>query len=333
MLEADIRVTQGGFVLDAQFRAPADVVTALFGPSGAGKSTLLAALAGLKKLDAGRIALMGRVCAGEGVHVPAHQRGFGLVFQDARLFPNLSARQNILYAARRAPAGGARLEQLAEFFDITALLDRPVGNFSGGEKSRVALARALASHPDYLLLDEPFAALDGARRRSFIAVLLAAHREYRLPMMVVTHNIDDAAALASHMVALAGGRVAAQGAFAAVAQSREFQALLDRHDIGALLSPGGDTQTAHGYWLRADQVLLAGEKPRSISARNILEGQVSSVAVEDEGSVLVGLATQAGAVLARVTADAARELSLTPGKPAFALAKAHAFGQAGPLAL
>jgi molybdate transport system ATP-binding protein len=327
-LEADIRLRQGGFVLDARFTAPADGVTALFGPSGAGKSTVLAALAGLKKLEGGRIALMGRVCADAGLHVPPHERGFGLVFQEARLFPHLTIRQNIAYAASRAPQSKLALAEVAEFFDIATLLDRPVHNLSGGEKSRVALARALVSLPNYLLLDEPFAALDGARRRAFIEVLQAAHHRFRIPMMVVTHNIDDAAALASHIVALAGGRVVAEGAFAQVAQESGFQALLDRHDIGAVLAAGAlrsaQNSQPTGYWLRADHVLLAARRPEAISARNILEGRVAAMRDEAEGAVLVTLETGTGPVLARVTGEAVRELDLAPGKPAWALVKAHA---------
>jgi len=325
-LEAHVRLRQGGFVLDARFGAPAGV-TALFGPSGSGKSTLLAALAGLKKLDAGRIALNGRMCADTGMHVPPHQRGFGLVFQEARLFPHLTIRQNIAYAARRAPQSRLRLEEVAEFFDIASLLDRPVNNLSGGEKSRAALARALVSWPDFLLLDEPFAALDGARRRNFIEILLATHHRFKIPMLVVTHNIDDAAALASHMVAIEKGRVVAEGAFASVAQAPAFQALLDRRDIGAVLATdalrSAGTVRPAGYWLRADHVLLAAERPAAVSARNILEGRVTAMGMEADGAVLVTLETKAGPVLARVTDEAVRDLALASGKTAWALVKAH----------
>jgi molybdate transport system ATP-binding protein len=327
-LEADIRLRQGDFTLAANFSAPGDGITALFGPSGSGKSTLLAALAGLKKLESGRIMLKGRVCAGAGLHVPPHRRGFGLVFQEARLFPHLTIRRNIAYAASRAPRSHLRLEEVAEFFDIASLLDRPVNNLSGGEKSRVALARALVSMPDYLLLDEPFAALDGARRRNFIDVLLAAHRRFKIPMLVVTHNIDDAAALASHMVAIEKGRLVTEGALAAVAQQAGFQALLDRRDIGAVLAGdalrGAGNVQPMGYWLRADHVLLAAERPGAISARNILEGRVTALRGEAGEGVLVTLETKAGPVLARLTDEAVRDLALAPGKPAWALVKAHA---------
>ena len=320
-LEADIALRQGNFMLDARFTAP-DGITALFGPSGSGKSTLLSALAGLKAAS-GRITLNGASCG----QIKPHRRGFGLVFQDARLFPHLTVRGNLAYASRRAPAR-FEIAEVAGFFDIANLLDRPVGNLSGGEKSRVALARALVAAPDFLLLDEPFAALDGARRRAFLQVLRTAHQRYRIPMLVVTHNIDDAAALASHLVALADGKVVAQGAFADVARRPDFQALLDRRDIGAVL-PASALRSAkdemvQGLWLRADHVRLAARRPEAISARNILEGRITGLRSEDDGSVLAELETQAGPLLARVTAEAARELKLASGKTAWAVIKAHA---------
>jgi molybdate transport system ATP-binding protein len=317
LLQADIGLRQGEFSLDVRLEAPGDGISVLFGPSGSGKSTLLAVLAGLRHADRQAIMLNGRDLAA----LPPHRRGIGLVFQDARLFPHLSVRRNIEYAVRRASQGAPAIEEVARFFDITALLDRRVRNLSGGEKSRVALARALASRPDFLLLDEPFAALDGARRRAFIQVLIHMHRAWRLPMLVVTHNIDDAAALGSHLVALKEGRVVAAGEFAQASRTLEFQALLDSHDTGAAV------RLAHsqhgGHWLRADQVLIATEEPRAISARNILAGTVQRLTPEPDG-VLVELATEAGIILSRLTPDAVVELGLAPQKRAWALVKAHA---------
>jgi len=328
-LEAQITLRQGGFALDADFTAPASAITALFGPSGAGKTTLLSVLAGLRRAE-GRIVLNGRVCADSAakLHLPPHKRGFGFVFQDARLFPHLTVEQNLRYARRRALSPRFEIADVAPFFDIAGLLARPVGNLSGGEKSRVALARALLSAPDYLLLDEPFAALDGARRRAFIEILLAAQRQYRIPMMVVTHNIEDAASLASHLIALQGGKVVAQGGFAEVARQPQFQALLDRRDIGAVLSSAAlrraRDEPAQNIWLRADHVLIATAPLQGLSARNILEGHVSGLRAETESSMLVELETASGFILARVTPEAARELELVRGKAAWAVIKAHA---------
>ena len=320
-LEADIEVEQGAFSLRARFSAPAKGITVLFGPSGSGKTTLLSVLAGLKRPDRG-IVTLGADSIGD---LPPHRRGLGLVFQDARLFPHLTVRQNIAYAAHRAPQAGLQVEEVARFFDIVPLLDRPTGNLSGGEKSRVALARALASRPDFLLLDEPFAALDGIRRRAFIATLLDLHKVHQLPMLVVTHNIDDAAALGSHLVALQAGVVVAAGDFATASRQAAFQSLLDERDTGAAIAADrllvADNRRG-AIWLRADQVLLASEAPHGLSARNVLAGQVTALRPENDQSVLVELAAPVGHLFSRVTPQAARELALAPGRPVWAIAKA-----------
>ena len=326
-LDVDVRLELSAFHLAARFTV-GDGVTALFGPSGSGKSTLLSVIAGLKR-SRGHVYLASRTLAhcGTRTHLPPHKRNIGLVFQDTRLFPHLTARQNIAFAwSRAARSARPQLEDVARFFDIAGQLDRPIGNLSGGEKSRVALARAVAAAPDFLLLDEPFAALDGMRRRAFIQVLLAMHRNYRLPMMVVTHDIEDAAALASHLVALKDGQVVANGAFAEASAQPEFQALLDARDTGAAV-PAQLLRSRHegqSLWLRADQVLLATEAPRSISARNILPGAVRAVTIEGDRSCLIALATDIGTILSRVTPEAVDELGLKPGKVAWALVKAHA---------
>lgn len=322
-LEADVEFTQGAFTLRARFAAPGEGVTVLFGPSGSGKTTLLSLLAGLRRPDRGTITLNGTDIS----NLAPHRRGIGLVFQDARLFPHLTVRQNIAYAARRAPQGGLQAEEAARFFDITALLDRPVGNLSGGEKSRVALARALASHPDFLLLDEPFAALDGIRRRAFITALMDVYKVHHLPMLVVTHSIDDAAALASHLVAIQAGHVVAAGDFAAASREAAFQSLLDARDMGAVV-PAQALRTASdgrrgAIWLRADQVLLATEPPHALSARNVLEGRIISVRTESDQSILIEVSAAVGSLLSRVTPQAAAELELAPGRPVWAVAKAH----------
>src|SRR5690606_4749691 len=251
----DAAITRGAFSLQATFEAPAEGVTVLFGPSGAGKSMLLSTVAGMHRLDRGRILWNGRVLedAGRRERVAPHQRNIGLVFRDARLFPHLTVRGNLTYAERRRPADRTVpvVDEMALRLDIPDLLERPVRNLSGGEKGRVALARALLSAPDFLLLDEPFAALDGKRRRAFLALLRHASAAQGLPMIVVTHQIDDAAGLASPATAVHPGKVLAHGPAGVVMNSAGFAGLLDRRDIGARLDAtaisGGDG--GRGVWV------------------------------------------------------------------------------------
>lgn len=329
-LVADIRLKRGAFALHAAFEAPLDGVTAIFGPSGAGKSMLLGAIAGLRKLDAGRIVLGDRVLDDVAArrHVAPHERGVGLVFQNTRLFPHLSVEDNLLYAQKRAKYVRplTTLTEAASRLDITALLQRPVRNLSGGERSRVALARALLSAPDLLLLDEPFAALDGARRSVFLADLRATHVTFGLPLIVVTHQIEDAAALADHLIGVKDGGVVASGPLQAVAADAAFRVLLDTHDIGAAVPSrvfhGAGAERA-SHWIRADNVLLATQHPTGLSARNIWEARIAEIA-EEPRSLLVKLDAPFGALFARVTREAASELSLAPGQTVWTIVKAHA---------
>ena len=328
-LDVDIRLERGAFELAAKFRAPGDGITVLFGPSGSGKSSLLSAIAGLAACEGYARLGSDLLCdSAVDLDVAPHRRGIGMVFQDARLFPHLTAGQNIAYARKRAPADRRRdVGEVARFFDIASLLDRPVGNLSGGEKSRVALARALVGTPEFLLLDEPFAALDGIRRRAFIQVLLDTHKNFGLPMLVVTHSIDDAAVLASHLVALQAGQVVASGAFEVATRESAFTGLLDPRDYGAAVSGlllHSGQEPGHKYlWLRADHIVLAAQEPQAISARNVLEGEVATVRAEEDGSRLIELDTKVGPILSRVTQEAVAELGLAPGKRAWALVKVH----------
>jgi molybdate transport system ATP-binding protein len=322
-------IRRGAFVLAVDFEAPSEGVTVVFGPSGAGKSMLLSTIAGLHRLEAGRVSLNHRVLddveAKE--RIAPHLRGVGLVFQDARLFPHLSVRGNLAYAERRRPADrvAPTIDEIAAQLDIANLLDRDVRNLSGGEKSRVALARSLLSAPELLLLDEPFAALDGRRRRAFLEMLRSISTASKLPMMVVTHQIEDAAELADYLIALKDGAIVAGGPAATAMRRREFLALLDRRDLGSRIDasaiPGGPP--GRGVWIRSDSVIVASEKPHGLSARNVWEGLVASIFREPDDSVLISIATQVGYVSSRITPDALADLRLVEGAKAWAVVKTH----------
>lgn len=202
-----------GFSLSVDIAAPAGV-TALFGASGAGKTTLIRAVAGLLRPDAGRIAAGGRVLfdSDRGVNLPPHRRRVGYVFQDARLFPHLSVRQNLLYGRWFAGAGGGpSLAQIADLLGITPLLERRPAALSGGEAQRVALGRALLARPAILLLDEPLAALDQPRKAEILPYLRALRDATDLPILHVSHDPAEVRALATTVLRLEGGRVIAQG--------------------------------------------------------------------------------------------------------------------------
>ncbi len=208
-LGARVRKTLGGFTLDVDIEARLDGALGLVGPSGSGKSTLLACLAGHLAPDAGRIALGERVLFDRAarIDVPPARRGVGMVFQEALLFPHLSVRANLLYGARgREPALFAHV---VEALGVGELLDRRPGALSGGERQRVALGRALLARPRLLLLDEPLASLDGARRERVLALLTELARELDMAMVYVSHAADEIARLAARVVTLEGGRLAA----------------------------------------------------------------------------------------------------------------------------
>ena len=332
-----VTVRRGAFSLAADFSTPLIEagragMSVIFGPSGAGKSMLLATLAGLNRVEGGRLALGDTTLDDPAakVRLPPHRRNIGLVFQEARLFPHLTVRGNLGYAAKRAPPDRPviDLDETARQLEISDLLDRPVRNLSGGEKSRVALARALLSSPSLLLLDEPFAALDGRRRRAFLALLAQINAARGLPMIVVTHQIEDAAELADHVLALKDGRVIACGPAIAIMRQPDFLALLDPRDLGARIDAGrvsGDVGAlGRGVWVRADAVMVATEPPRGLSARNVWRGKVREIAHEADGSVVAWIDTQAGDVPARITPAALSELGLAVGKPAWAVVKTHA---------
>lgn len=208
MLEIDLTHRQGDFTLTARFTTGPGV-TILLGPSGAGKTTLLNLVAGLKRPESGHIRVDGTVLtdAGAGIFQAPHQRRIGYVFQEARLFPHLSVRQNLLYGrlfTRAAPPAG--LDTIADLLDIAPLLARRPRDLSGGERQRVAIGRALLSAPRLLLLDEPLSALDAARKAELLPYLVRLRDQMHLPMLYVTHQPAEVATLATGWIGVQDGQ-------------------------------------------------------------------------------------------------------------------------------
>jgi molybdate transport system ATP-binding protein len=353
MLEVAARRGVPGFVLDAAFAAETPGVVALFGPSGSGKSTVLSIVAGLLRPDAGRVALDGAVLLDTAarVDVPAERRRCGLVFQDARLFPHMSVSANLRYGLRRAPRGaaGPGLEEVVALLGLGALLDRRPRALSGGERQRVALGRALLSRPRLLLMDEPLAALDAGRKAEILPFLERLRDAARLPILYVTHALDEVDRLADRMVLMEDGRVTAAGAVEALSVRTDLPLLARRRDAGAVLScrvlshdpARGLTQLGFAGGtlvvpLRADPpgtrlrtrlraVAVATAAPDAISMHNILPGTIAALEQAGPHEAFVTVAVGPTRVLARITRDAVARLGLAPGMAVFALVKSLAF--------
>jgi molybdate transport system ATP-binding protein len=214
MLRVDISKQLGEFLIEAAF-ASEGRVTGLFGASGAGKTSLINMIAGLLRPDRGIIAIDGEMLddSAARVHIPAHRRRIGYVFQDARLFPHLDVSQNLDYGRRmnRLDHDPANLGRVIDLLDIGALLDRRPGKLSGGERQRVALGRALLAQPRLLLLDEPLGSLDEERKAEILPYLVRLRDEANVPMVYVSHDADEMRQLATQVVMLRRGRVAAFG--------------------------------------------------------------------------------------------------------------------------
>jgi len=214
MLRVDVSKQLGEFSLQASFESEGRV-TGLFGASGAGKTSLINIIAGLLKPDRGTVAIDGETLddTAANLHVPAHRRRIGYVFQDARLFPHLDVRQNLDYGRRmnHLAENSAQHTRVTDLLDIGNLLDRRPGKLSGGERQRVALGRALLSQPRLLLLDEPLGSLDEERKEEILPYLVRLRDEAGIPMVYVSHDASEMRQLATQIVMLQRGRVTAFG--------------------------------------------------------------------------------------------------------------------------
>ncbi|HEX5675327.1 MAG TPA: molybdenum ABC transporter ATP-binding protein, partial [Azonexus sp.] len=211
-IEARFRSTQGSFVLDAAFSVPSHGITALFGASGSGKTTLLRLIAGLARAP-GSLSVNGEVWQDAQRFVPPHRRALGYVFQEASLFPHLSVRANLEYGWKRVPLVERTLQwdDVIDWLGLVPLIDHQPHQLSGGQRQRVAIGRALLSSPRLLLMDEPLTALDANARAEILPYLESLHRELDLPILYVSHALDEVARLADHLLLIDAGRITYQG--------------------------------------------------------------------------------------------------------------------------
>ena len=351
MLTVDASMQRGSFELNAELELPTPGVVALFGRSGCGKSTLIDIIAGLLQPDAGRVALNGEVWLDtrDGTDLPPERRRVGYVFQDARLFPHLTVAGNLRYSQKRARGVPyVSFDDVVDLLDLAALLGRRTHALSGGEKQRVAIGRALLSQPRLLLLDEPLAALDRARRDEVLPYLETLRDTLSVPMVYVTHDFDEVLRLATYLVLMDSGAVIARGPLSEMSLDPHLRSIIGRDEIGAIvdgvvlgLEAGGELTRvrvgdgelkvparglAPGTMLRvqllARDIIVSTQAPQHLSVRNSLAGHV--VRIEDDGidSDLIFIDVGAALVIARVTKAATRELSLRTGLHAWALVKA-----------
>lgn len=355
-IAARLRVDRGDFVLDVDLRLPGHGVSALFGPSGAGKTTLLRCIAGLERTAGGQVGFEGEVWQDASRFVPAHRRRIGYVFQEASLFPHLTARRNMQYGLQRTSAGERRIgwDEMVELLDIGGLLERHPHQLSGGERQRVALARALLTSPRLLLLDEPLAALDLARKQEILPYLERMRDELDIPMLYVSHSHDEVIRLADHLVLIDAGRVRAEGPLGemlsrtdlSLARGVEASAMIEAtvvaHDehwhLSRLEFAGGELTVPRctrvvGERLRvrvnARDVSVALARMEATSTNNQIFATVVELAPADAPAyALIRLDAGGVPLLARITRKSADRLGLAPGCEVWAQIKSAALLEA-----
>ncbi|EKB7488724.1 molybdenum ABC transporter ATP-binding protein ModC [Salmonella enterica] len=339
MLELNFSQTLGTHCLTLNETLPASGITAIFGVSGAGKTSLINAISGLTRPQKGRIALNGRVLhdAENGICLTPEKRRIGYVFQDARLFPHYKVRGNLRYGMAKSMTG--QFDKLVSLLGIEALLDRLPGSLSGGEKQRVAIGRrALLTAPELLLLDEPLASLDIPRKRELLPYLQRLAREINIPMLYVSHSLDEILHLADKVMVLEDGQVKAFGPLEEVWGSSVMHPWLPKEQQSSILKVSvlehhphyamtalalGDQhlwvnklnqplQSTLRIRIQASDVSLVLQPPQQTSIRNVLRAKVANC-YDDNGQVEVQLEIGGRTLWARISPWARDELNIKPG--------------------
>lgn len=347
------QLTRAAFSLDVDLELSMQGVTGVFGPSGAGKTTLLRCMAGLEKCDAGRLVVDGTAWEDSSASVKraSHQRQIGYVFQEARLFPHMNVSRNLEYGLRRSAAGSSAfdLDYVVNLLALKNLLDRKPVTLSGGEVQRVAIGRALLCSPKMLLMDEPLAALDEAHKEEVLPFIERLHAELKMPIVYVSHNIDEICRLCDQLVVMDAGRVITQGDLQSVLLQTE-QPMLSGKEAGTVLFgrireydlafdltrvetagsqlwvPGhfGSSSAELRLRVRANDVSICLERPANTSILNVMPAKIERVQEESGASVLAHLRAGDDHILARITRRSWSELGLQPGDSVFAQIKSIA---------
>jgi molybdate transport system ATP-binding protein len=357
MIEVSAIKRLGDFTLDAEFAAEGRFI-ALFGHSGSGKTSLINVIAGLLRPERGRAIIDGSTLfdTERGIFLPAYRRRLGTVFQEGRLFPHLSVRQNLLYGAWFARSAGREtsLARVADLLGIEGLLNRYPNRLSGGEKQRVAIGRALLAAPKLLLMDEPLASLDDPRKQEIMPYLERLRDEARIPVIYVSHSVAEVARLSDTLVILSGGKVRAAGPTIELMQRLDLLPMVDGGETGALIEAtvqGHDDAyclttlaSRAGQWrvprldiapgkrirmqIRARDVMISLNRPEDMSALNVVAAVVAEIGPLDGPGVEIKLDSNGEPLVARLTRYSVERLSLRVGTPVFAIVKSVSFDRA-----
>jgi molybdate transport system ATP-binding protein len=331
MLTVNVALRRGAFALQVAFAAPTPGIVAVFGRSGCGKTTLIDILAGLLKPDTGAVRLDDVVLldTAAGYLLPAERRRIGYVFQDTRLFPHLDVRANLRYGEKRSPARPRTIgfDEVTALLGLAPFLARRPNSLSGGERQRVALGRALLSQPRLLLLDEPLASLDAARRDEVLPYLETLRDRLSIPMIYVSHQFEEVLRLADHVVLIEAGQVVAQGSVDEVSLRPELRAIVGTEAVGAVLEGTITAVEASGLAVLALgqgslRLILATEPAQGLSVRNSIKGEIVDIRAEEHEARLVTVDIGGASVLSRVTSEALESLQLSIGSPVWVLVKA-----------
>lgn len=349
-LTVKVQADLGEFTVDADFTAPGDGITAIFGKSGAGKSSIINMISGLVKPISGHISAQGHTLfdSASAIDVAIKDRKVGYVFQDSRLFPHMNVRKNLAYGMN---AGSESLSDITDLLELGDLLERSPGDLSGGEKQRVAIGRALLSDPRILLLDEPLSSLDLDRKANIIPYIRRVADEFAIPVVYVSHSMDEIVQLADTMVIVSDGKVSATGSVEDLTSRLDLRPMTGRFDAGAVIPckvgtfdeaynitslnfDGGilhvaglqlERDTAIRVRIRARDVALSLEEPRNTSFQNIFSAVIEEFGEGDGPQIDVRLRLGENTALwSRITQKSRDDLSLNTGQSVFAMVKSVA---------